>query len=230
MSEKHRNGGRARAAKLSPERRKEIAQSAARARWALPKPGAAYLKEPPMMNSFEPDVTQLVEAEVRVLREQVKLLQEVNANQANTISQLCGDLARTNVAARQSYELHAEYLIALTIKNVNQGWVEAGRAAWISEGAQLDAEALLRSSMRSALQERVLQGISVATPTHRHKKGALIAFLGYGRHSETGEELAFYRYILPTVREPRCWFWARPKAMFDETDRFIPIDAEKPGG
>lgn len=41
-SEIGRTGGRARAAKLSPERRKEIAQNAAQARWALPKPGSFW--------------------------------------------------------------------------------------------------------------------------------------------------------------------------------------------
>jgi len=52
--------------------------------------------------------------------------------------------------------------------------------------------------------------------THQHYKGGLYQFIGEGIHTETEEELVFYRHVLP--HEPTLY--ARPKAMFYEEGRF----------
>ena len=54
-------------------------------------------------------------------------------------------------------------------------------------------------------------------PTHRHlKTGRLYSLLGYGRHSESQEELAIYQGADGNL-------WTRPKAMFDD-GRFAVIE------
>lgn len=53
-------------------------------------------------------------------------------------------------------------------------------------------------------------------PTHIHKKGGLYRFISYATHSETMEEVAVYE-------NSRGELWVRPRAMFDEPDRFIPL-------
>lgn len=54
-------------------------------------------------------------------------------------------------------------------------------------------------------------------PTHRHYKGGLYQKIADALHSETEEPLVIYRSA------DGRW-WARPKAMFDEPDRFTPIE------
>ena len=59
-------------------------------------------------------------------------------------------------------------------------------------------------------------------PTHRHYKGGLYELVGYGRHSETEEEMAIYRSADGRL-------WVRPRAMFDEPGRFVPIAPDAVG-
>jgi hypothetical protein len=55
-------------------------------------------------------------------------------------------------------------------------------------------------------------------PTHYHPKtNALYRVIGYGRHTEIGEELVFYESAGSDT------LWARPRKMFEEPGRFLPI-------
>jgi hypothetical protein len=53
-------------------------------------------------------------------------------------------------------------------------------------------------------------------PTHIHKKGKLYRLFGYGHHTETREEGAIYE-------DSHGGLHFRPRATFDEPDRYIPL-------
>lgn len=74
-------------------------------------------------------------------------------------------------------------------------------------------------------QERPLQSRSENAasyrPTHRHYKGGLYQVLGHAMHTEMEEMLTIYR-------DADGEYLARPKAMFEEPGRFIPLTAKSP--
>jgi hypothetical protein len=51
---------------------------------------------------------------------------------------------------------------------------------------------------------------------YRHFKGGAFRVLGVGKHSETLEELVFYRHLYHHDGDAAHGFWARPVAMFLE--------------
>lgn len=53
--------------------------------------------------------------------------------------------------------------------------------------------------------------------TYRHYKGDLYEVIGIGRHTETNEELVFYRCKYYTKEFGNNALWARPLSMFLET-------------
>ena len=67
---------------------------------------------------------------------------------------------------------------------------------------------------------------------YRHYKGNLYEVIGIGRHSETLEELVFYRALYDSPEFGPNALWARPKAMFlekvrvngKEVPRFAPVE------
>lgn len=70
---------------------------------------------------------------------------------------------------------------------------------------------------RATIEGRRMIGYGPNGPhTHAHKKGGLYTRLLDATHSETGEALVIYQ-----GEDGRTW--ARPAAMFNETDRFIPL-------
>ena len=62
--------------------------------------------------------------------------------------------------------------------------------------------------------------------TYRHYKGKHYQIIGEGRHSETLEELVFYKALYISEQFPETFLWVRPKAMFLEEvlidDKMIP--------
>lgn len=54
-------------------------------------------------------------------------------------------------------------------------------------------------------------------PTHQHKKGGLYTKMMDATHSETEEAMTVYMGADGRI-------WVRPKAMFDEADRFAPLE------
>jgi acetyl-CoA carboxylase carboxyl transferase subunit alpha len=56
----------------------------------------------------------------------------------------------------------------------------------------------------------------IAPGTYRHYKGKLYEVIGEGRHSETLEELVFYKALYISAQFPETFLWVRPKAMFLE--------------
>jgi hypothetical protein len=70
---------------------------------------------------------------------------------------------------------------------------------------------------RATVAGRKLIGFGPNGPhTHMHKKGGLYTKLMEATHSETKELLVIYQGEDGQT-------WARPKAMFDEADRFTPL-------
>jgi len=62
------------------------------------------------------------------------------------------------------------------------------------------------------------------TQKYRHYKGGEYEMIGEGRHSESLEELVFYRALYDTPDYPKGSLWARPKNMFfDEVE----VDGQK---
>lgn len=61
---------------------------------------------------------------------------------------------------------------------------------------------------------------------YQHYKGGLYEVLGTGRHSESLEELVFYRALNDSKEFGEKAFWGRPIAMFEEVieieNRIIP--------
>lgn len=55
--------------------------------------------------------------------------------------------------------------------------------------------------------------------THQHYKGGLYRLIGFGKHTETGEELAFYEHLYPYNQA----YYARPYEMFNDNARFRPL-------
>ena len=53
--------------------------------------------------------------------------------------------------------------------------------------------------------------------TSRHFKGGEYEVLGLGRHSETLEELVFYRALYTNEEFENGALWARPVALFTDT-------------
>ena len=46
---------------------------------------------------------------------------------------------------------------------------------------------------------------------YKHFKGAIYELIGVGKHSETMEEMVFYKKLVDDT------FWVRPKTMFEDT-------------
>ena len=51
---------------------------------------------------------------------------------------------------------------------------------------------------------------------YQHYKGKRYEVIGEGRHSETLDELVFYRALYVSDQFPDTFLWVRPKAMFLE--------------
>ncbi len=51
---------------------------------------------------------------------------------------------------------------------------------------------------------------------YQHYKGKLYEVIGVGRHSETLEELVFYKALYVSDQFPDTFLWVRPKSMFLE--------------
>lgn len=75
---------------------------------------------------------------------------------------------------------------------------------------------------RDRLAARVaeLEAAAQWKPTHRHYKGGLYRLIGLAHHSETLDHLAVYE-------DSQSRLWVRPRAMFEETDRFSPLPPQK---
>lgn len=58
--------------------------------------------------------------------------------------------------------------------------------------------------------------------THQHYKGGLYEVIGEGIHTETNEELVFYKHVLPY----EATLYARPKVMFYEEGRFMELKVD----
>ena len=67
----------------------------------------------------------------------------------------------------------------------------------------------------STLQKHI--NFTLHLGTYRHYKGDLYEVIGVGRHTETNEELVFYRCKYYTKEFGNNALWARPLAMFLET-------------
>ena len=52
---------------------------------------------------------------------------------------------------------------------------------------------------------------------YQHYKGNFYEVVGIGHHSETEEELVFYRTLYEHPKYGRLSWWVRPKGMFLET-------------
>jgi hypothetical protein len=59
--------------------------------------------------------------------------------------------------------------------------------------------------------------MKIVPGTYRHYKGKLYEVLGEGRHSETLDELVFYRALYISDQFPDTFLWVRPKTMFMES-------------
>lgn len=76
------------------------------------------------------------------------------------------------------------------------------------------------SSNRTTAQTTTLQkhiAFTIPLGTYRHYKGDLYEVIGIGRHTETNEELVFYRCKYYTKEFGNNALWARPLSMFLET-------------
>lgn len=75
-------------------------------------------------------------------------------------------------------------------------------------------------SNQTAAQPTSLQkhiAFTIPLGMYRHYKGDLYEVIGIGRHTETNEELVFYRCKYYTKEFGNNALWARPLAMFLET-------------
>lgn len=87
---------------------------------------------------------------------------------------------------------------------------------------------MLATSLTSqATSSSILQkhtSFTLPLGTYRHYKGDLYEVIGVGRHTETNEELVFYRCKYYTKEFGNQALWARPLAMFLET---IEVDGKQ---
>lgn len=58
--------------------------------------------------------------------------------------------------------------------------------------------------------------MKVTPGKYQHYKGKHYEVIGIGRHSETLEELVFYKALYVSDQFPDTFLWVRPKSMFLE--------------